>query len=168
MKNNRTLFIVQSSLIAAVYATATYISSVFGIAYGPIQLRLSEALTVLSALTPAAIPGLTIGCIIGNISSPMGIWDIIFGSFATLFSAFLGWKLRKIKVKNIPVISILIPAIINGIIVGAQIMLFTGSREATLSAFIINALQIALSEIIVCTAGGIPVYFGMKKIIKTK
>ncbi len=167
MKNNRTLFIVQSSLIAAVYATATYFSSVFGIAYGPIQFRLSEALTVLSALTPAAIPGLTIGCIIGNISSPMGIWDIIFGAFATLLSAVLGRKLRSIKVKNIPLISILMPALINGIIIGGEIMLLTGGREASLTAFIVNAAQVALGEIIVCTAGGIPLYFGMRKIIKT-
>ena len=81
MKNKKlsVRFLTESAVIAALYAAATYLSAAFSLAYGPVQFRLSEALTVLSTLTPAAIPGLTIGCIIGNISSPMGIWDVLFG-----------------------------------------------------------------------------------------
>ena len=73
MKNKKlsVRFLTESAVIAALYAAATYLSAAFSLAYGPVQFRLSEALTVLSTLTPAAIPGLTIGCIIGNISSPM-------------------------------------------------------------------------------------------------
>ena len=82
MKNKKlsVRFLTESAVIAALYAAATYLSAAFSLAYGPVQFRLSEALTVLSTLTPAAIPGLTIGCIIGNISSPMGIWDVLFDS----------------------------------------------------------------------------------------
>ena len=87
MNNKKIMNLVFGAMIAAIYAAATYLSSVFGIAYGPIQFRLSEALTVLSVFTPAAIPGLTIGCIIGNLASPFGIWDIVFGSLATLLAA---------------------------------------------------------------------------------
>ena len=81
MKNKKlsVRFLTESAVIAALYAAATYLSAAFSLAYGPVQFRLSEALTVLSTLTPAAIPGLTIGCIIGNISSPMGIWDGLGG-----------------------------------------------------------------------------------------
>ena len=81
MKNKKlsVRFLTESAVIAALYAAATYLSAAFSLAYGPVQFRLSEALTVLSTLTPAAIPGLTIGCIIGNISSPMGIWDVLGG-----------------------------------------------------------------------------------------
>lgn len=170
MKKSKVLFMAQSALIGAIYAAATYLSSVFGIAYGPIQFRLSEAMTVLSALTPAAIPGLAIGCAIGNIGSPMGIWDVIFGTGATLIAAFLGYKLRSFKLKGIPLLSIIMPVIFNGIIVGAEIVLFMSNQEATLTLFIINALQVAAGELVVCLLGGIPVYLAMKKrnILKTK
>ena len=92
MKNKKlsVRFLTESAVIAALYAAATYLSAAFSLAYGPVQFRLSEALTVLSPLTAAAIPGLTIGCIIGNISSPMGIWDVLFGSAATLLGAVTG------------------------------------------------------------------------------
>lgn len=102
MKNKKlsVRFLTESAVIAALYAAATYLSAAFSLAYGPVQFRLSEALTVLSTLTPAAIPGLTIGCIIGNISSPMGIWDVLFGSAATLLGAVTGRMLRNVQIKN--------------------------------------------------------------------
>ena len=163
MKKSKVLFIAQGAVIGAIYAAATYLSSVFGIAYGPIQFRLSEALTVLSAITPAAIPGLTIGCIIGNLGSPMGLWDIIFGSLASLIAASLGYKLKSIKIKNIPLPSILMPVILNGIIVGGETVFFMSSEEATFALFVVNALEVAAGELIVCLAGGIPVYLALKK-----
>ena len=109
MKNKKlsVRFLTESAVIAALYAAATYLSAAFSLAYGPVQFRLSEALTVLSTLTPAAIPGLTIGCIIGNISSPMGIWDVLFGSAATLLGAVTGRMLRNVQIKKLPVRMIL-------------------------------------------------------------
>ena len=156
-------YFATGGMIAALYAGATYFCSVFGVAYGPVQFRFSEALTVLSALTPAAIPGLTVGCILGNLSSPMGIWDIIFGSLATLISAILGYKFRKIKVKNIPLPSILMPVIFNALIVGAEIFILIQNSSGGAVAFIITALQVGLGELVVCIVGGIPLYLAFQK-----
>ena len=86
VNKKRINFIITGALIAAVYAGLTYLSNVFGLAYGPIQLRVSEVLTLLPVFTPAAIPGLTIGCFIANIGS-FNMLDMIFGSFATLIAA---------------------------------------------------------------------------------
>ena len=75
MSKTKTLsrFIVTAALIAAAYAALTYLSAALGLAYGGIQFRISEALNILAAFTPAAVPGLMIGCVIGNIGSPMGL-----------------------------------------------------------------------------------------------
>lgn len=153
----------QGAMIAAVYATATYLSSVFGLAYGNIQFRFSEALTILSVFTPAAVPGLTVGCIIGNLTSPMGIWDILFGSAATLLAAVTARKLRNVTVKGFPLLSLLMPVIFNALIVGAEITFLLIESEATLPLFLISALEVGAGELAVCLAGGIPLFFAVKK-----
>lgn len=87
-----------SSLIAALYVVLTYFSYLFGLSgTNMIQLRLSEALCVLAAFTPAAIPGLTAGCLLANILTGSLLWDVIFGSLATLFGALGTYALRKFK-----------------------------------------------------------------------
>ena len=89
MKNKKVYSLVSGAVIAALYAALTYVASSVGLAYGAVQFRFSEALTVLAALTPAAIPGLTIGCFLANLGSPYGIVDIVCGTLATLVAAFL-------------------------------------------------------------------------------
>lgn len=163
MNNQKIIHLVHGAMIAAVYAAATYLSAVFGIAYGPIQFRFSEALTVLSLFTPAAIPGLTIGCIIGNLSSPFGIWDIVFGSLATLLAALTARKLRTITVKGLPLLSIIMPVIFNALIIGAEITFLMPTDEANLAAFTTAALEVGAGELAVCLAGGIPIYYALKK-----
>ena len=163
MNNKKILNLVHGALIAAVYAAATYLSAGLGIAYGPIQFRFSEALTVLSLFTPAAVPGLTIGCIIGNLSSPFGMWDIVFGSLATLLAALLARKLRNAKIKGLPLLSIVMPVIFNALIVGAEITLLLPTDEANLTAFTVAALEVGAGELAVCLAGGIPLYYALKK-----
>lgn len=154
--------LVHGALIAAIYAAATY--AISAIAYGPIQFRISEALTVFSVFTPAAVPGLTVGCILSNISSPYGVWDIIFGSGATLLAAVSARALRRITFKGIPVLSILMPVVFNALIVGAEITFFFPSDGgASLSAFAVSALQIGLGELAVCLLGGIPLYIAISK-----
>lgn len=162
--NKKVKLITLAALIAAIYAVATYLCSVFGIAYGPIQFRFSEALTVAATITPAAIPGLTIGCIISNIASPLGIWDIIFGSLATLISAALSYFLKSVKIKNIPLLSILMPVIFNGIIIGCEIYFLMPTGKG-FTAFLITCLEIAAGEAVVCLIGGIPLYKLLSKII---
>lgn len=162
-RNKQAIMLSQGAMIAAVYAAATYLSSVFGLAYGNIQFRFSEALTILSVFTPAAVPGLTVGCILGNITSPMGIWDILFGSAATLLAAVTARKLRKITVKGFPLLSLFMPVIFNALIVGAEITFLFIESEATLTLFLISALEVGAGELAVCLAGGIPLFFAVKK-----
>lgn len=112
MQNKLLKFMVQGALIAALYAVLTI--ALAPISYGQIQVRVSEALTILPFFTPAAIPGLFIGCVIANIYGGVGILDIIFGSLATLIAALLSWKMPKYLVPLPPVIA-------NGVIVGATL-----------------------------------------------
>ena len=96
MKNNQSgkvLFIAQAAMIAAIYVVVTLLGASF--AYGQVQVRLSEALTILPVFTPAAIPGVFLGCLISNILWGCILPDIIFGSLATLIGAVFTWKLRS-------------------------------------------------------------------------
>lgn len=94
-RNNKALFITQAAVIAALYVVLTYFASALGLSNGAIQIRFSEALTILPFFTPAAIPGLFIGCILANMLSGAVVWDIVFGSLATLIGAVFTYLLRK-------------------------------------------------------------------------
>lgn len=93
MRNKKVLFIVQAAVIAAIYVVLTYFISAFNLASGAIQVRISEALCVLPFFTPAAIPGLFLGCLLSNLLTGCIIWDVIFGSLATLLGALGTWFL---------------------------------------------------------------------------
>ncbi len=93
MKNKSILFMTQAAMIAALYVVLTILFAPFG--FGEIQVRIAEALTILPLFTPAAIPGLFIGCMIGNIIGGAILPDIIFGSIATLIGACFTYLLRK-------------------------------------------------------------------------
>lgn len=97
MKKSKILFITQGALIAALYVVLTLVINAFGLANGAIQVRISEALTILPFFTPAAIPGLAIGCLLSNILTGAVIWDVIFGTVATLLGAVGTYLLRKHK-----------------------------------------------------------------------
>ena len=88
-------YLAQAGIIAALYVVFTLIANAAGLASGVIQVRISEALTVLPFFTPAAIPGLFIGCLLSNILGGCVIWDIIFGSLATLLGALGTYAIRK-------------------------------------------------------------------------
>lgn len=162
MNKKKTVFVVQSAVIASLYAGLTYTASMLNIAYGSIQFRFSEALTILAAISPAAIPGLTIGCFLGNITSPYGIIDIICGTLATLIAAIFSYKTRNIKFKDLPLLSAFFPVIANAIIVGIEITLFM-PEGFKLQAFLINALQIAVGQFVMCYGLGLPLYKVIKK-----
>lgn len=97
MRNKHVLHMVQAALIAAMYVVLTWVANLLGLANGAIQVRFSEALTILPFFTPAAIPGLFVGCIISNTITGAAVWDILFGSLATLIGAFFTYKLRHIS-----------------------------------------------------------------------
>jgi uncharacterized membrane protein len=109
MNNKKTLLITQAAVIAALYAVLVLVFQFSS--FGPFQFRVAEALTVLPYFTPAAIPGLAIGCFLSNLISGADVLDIIFGSLATLIAAFLSYKLRKNKFL-VPLPPILVNALV--------------------------------------------------------
>lgn len=143
---------MQAALIAAVYAVATILTG--AISYGFMQVRVAEALTVLPALTPAAIPGLFIGCVIANILGPYGLADMICGSLATLAAAFFSYKLR-----HRPILVPLPPVIANGIIVGAMLY-YVYNVPVSLP---VCMGWVALGELISCYVIGYPLLKLLKK-----
>lgn len=161
-RKNKTNFLVLGGLIAAIYAVATYFSAAMGLAYGGIQFRISEALTILPIFTPAAIPGLIIGCFIGNMGSPFGLVDILLGTFATAFAALCTYLTRKIKFKGLPLLAFTFPVIFNAIIVGTEVAWFL-PEGFSLAGFFISAMQVAVGELVICFGLGIPLYLLIKK-----
>lgn len=125
MNKERTTYVAQAGMIAAVYTVATLIALFLlqGLAWGPVQFRISEALVVLAILTPAAVPGLTVGCVIANLISigitgtgALGLLDVMFGSLATLLGAL--WC-RRFREK--PAFALLGPVLANALIVPAYL-----------------------------------------------
>ena len=169
MSKTKTLsrFIVTAALIAAAYAALTYLSAALGLAYGGIQFRLSEALNILAAFTPAAVPGLMIGCVIGNIASPMGLVDIVVGTVATGLAAVSIRLIAKHCGKATPYLSIIPPTVFNAVLVGLEVTLFlTDGAPVTLLGFTVIALEVALGEVVVCGALGVPLYYTVKNRLK--
>ena len=93
MKNKGVVFTTQAAMIAAIYVVLTVVFAPFS--FGSVQVRIAEALTILPAFTPAAIPGLFVGCLIGNILGGAMLPDIIFGTLATLIGAVFTYILRN-------------------------------------------------------------------------
>ena len=97
MKKKSVFYITQAAMIAAIYVVLTIFISAFGLASGAIQVRISEALCILPVFTTAAIPGLFVGCLLANLITGATVFDIIFGSLATLIGAIGTYFLRKTK-----------------------------------------------------------------------
>ncbi len=144
MKNKTTKYLLQGAIIAAVYAVLTIVLA--PISYGPMQVRISEALTVLPVFTPAAIPGLFVGCFVANMVGPYGAIDMICGSIATLIAAMLTYKLR-----NNTWFAPLPPVVLNGVIIGG--MLHFAYGVPNLPACM---AWVAIGEAIACYAVGVP------------
>ena len=154
-------YITTAALIAAIYAALTYFGSFFGLSYGPVQVRFSEALTVLPVFTPAAIPGLTIGCFIANIGS-FNLLDMVFGTLATLIAAILTYFLRNLRFKNLPLLALLPPVIINAVVIGIEIAVFFLPEGFSAYGLLISALEVGAGQIIACYGLGLPLYLTLK------
>lgn len=143
MRNTR--FLVQAAVIAAVYISLTLL--LLPISYGFMQIRLSEALTILPALTPAAIPGLFIGCLVANMIGPYGVLDMVLGSGATLVAALGSYSLRKWwYLVPLP------PVIVNGIIIGGMLYYAYGVPISLFAAM----LWVAVGQSVACYGIGVP------------
>lgn len=162
--------LVYTALIAAIYAALTIFLA--PISYGVIQIRLSEALTVLPFFSFYPVIGLFIGCIISNLFSPAGVLDIIFGSLATLISAFITYFIGKSRLKFKKFIAPLPAVIINGIMIGILLNLsivkdpvtaaFTGFKLN--KALILSSMfTIGFEEIIPCYVLGLPLIYLINK-----
>ncbi|MDR0570632.1 MAG: QueT transporter family protein [Clostridiales Family XIII bacterium] len=145
-------FWVQAALTGSAYAALTLAFAPF--AYGPVQVRLSEALTVLPYFTPAAIPGLFIGCVAANLISPYGIMDLLCGSLATLMAAALSYALRRWRFL-VP----LPPVLLNAVIIGAMLYYGYGVN----ASFLGNALWVGLGEMAACYCLGMPLLLVLEK-----
>ena len=149
MKRNtqsRVRYITLSATIAALYVVLTLISAAFGLSSGAIQLRISEALCVLVAFTPAAIPGLTIGCLISNLIASANILDIIFGTLATFLGALGGYYLRKKKWL------ITLPTLLSNVIIVPLVIVYGfGVKDMALP---LVALTVGIGEFLSATVLG--------------
>lgn len=154
MKNQRVLFICQAAMIAALYVVLTFVANAFGLASGSIQVRLSEALTILPFFTPAAIPGLTIGCLLSNWLTGCVILDIIFGTIATLIGAIFTYALRRFKwLAPVP------PILSNTIIVPWVLQIAYGVEDAI--PFLM--LTVGAGEVISCGVFGMILLLSLNK-----
>ena len=161
MKNKKVIFITQSAVIAALYVVFTLISASFNLASYEVQMRLSEMLCILPVFTPAAIPGLFIGCLLSNIFWGTGPWDVVFGSLATLIGAVGTYLLRKIalKFKWSGFIASIPPILSNAIIIPFVIAY---TIEAKLSIPMLM-LTVGLGELIACGILGTVLLYILKR-----
>lgn len=178
--SKKTAYVAQAGMIAAVYAAATLAALLLlqGLAWGPVQFRLSEAVCVLAVLTPAAVPGLTIGCAIANLialavngTGALGLLDVAFGSLATFIGALWCWKLRER-----PKLALLGPVIANALIVPAYLpILLQGLGYYTipftsialdglyLPMYLFGVAATGVGEALVMYALGLPLLAALKR-----
>ena len=147
-RKSKTAFLTKSAVIAALYVVLTEISAILGISSGAIQFRLSEMFAVLPIFTPAAIPGVFIGCFISNIITGGVIWDVVFGSIASLIGAYGAWLLRKKSVYLAPV-----PTVLANMVIVPFVLRFAYGVEGTIPFFM---LTVGLGEF--ATAGILGVF----------
>lgn len=144
-------FILRAAVVAALYAAVTLLLA--PISYGPLQFRVAEALTLLPMLTPAAVPGLFVGCVAANLLGGMTALDVVFGSLATLGAAILTRRLR-----NRPAVAALPPVLINALVVGA-VLAFAYNLP-----FWLTALEVGAGQLGVCYLLGLPFYYALRRL----
>lgn len=153
MKNTR--YLTQAAIIAALYAVLTHLQNLLlpGSATWMIQMRISEALCVLAFFTPAAVPGLSIGCLLFNLTFAETLpLDWLVGTLATFLAAQTMWCTRNWTVKGYPLFGMLMPALSNAILVGWELAAYIGG------GFFINALYVAIGEAAVLLGIGSAVF----------
>ncbi len=132
-----------ASLVAAIYTVMTFISAALGMSSGAIQFRLSESLIILPLIMPEAVPGLFIGCLISNIISGCALWDIIFGSLATLLGAYCVYLLRNLPLK-LRWLSVIPNFLINSLVIPLVLMYAYGINKG----YLLLVLSVGLGELV--------------------
>ncbi len=156
MKNSvRSL--AMAGLIAALYTVLAVLPS--PLSFGPFQCRPAEALTVLAALTPAAVPGLTVGCALSNLiglslgANAAGAMDVLVGAFATGTGAIMSRHLRGVKLRGLPAASTLPPVVVNALVVGTELTLV--APRPTLAFWWTQVALVAAGQALACIGGGL-------------
>ncbi len=158
MKNTRTRNLTHGALIAALYVVLTTLQNVLlpGSASMAIQFRVSEALCILALFTPSAIWGLSLGCLLFNLTSSVALpLDWFIGTAATALAAMAMYQLRNLKIKKLPVLALAMPAIANSILVGGELTIYIGN------SMWFNMLCVAVGELAVLFSLGIALYFAL-------
>ncbi|MCC8167995.1 MAG: QueT transporter family protein [Clostridiales bacterium] len=155
MRNKTVRWITQGAVIAAIYVVLTVFISAFNLASGSIQIRISEALCILPYFTPAAVPGLWLGCFLANLVTGASIFDVVFGSLATLIGALGTYALRKHKV-----LCTLPPVLSNAVIVPLVLIYAYGIPAVELGGvnitYLFNFVTVGIGEVVsVCVLGSI-------------
>lgn len=152
--------LAHAAIIAALYAVLTHMQNLLipNSASFAIQMRLSEALCVLAFFTPAAISGLSIGCLLFNLTFSAALpLDFLAGTLATYLAAQGMWLLRRVTVKGFPLPGMLLPALSNALIVGWELTVYIGG------GFWLNAVYVAIGEAAVLLTLGSVLYYAMKR-----
>ena len=158
MKNKNTQKLTLAAMVAAAYAVLSLLGAVFGITYGPIQVRFSEALCLLPFLFPETAWGLGVGCLIANLLSPYGILDIVVGSAATLLAALLTARCKKKWLAPLP------PVAANMVLVGLVLAYEqAGTSAAFWPTYAFNALTVGAGEIVACYGLGMLLLWRLEK-----
>ena len=158
--------ICRISLIAALYLALSVFFA--PIAFGNVQMRVSEALTILPVLSPLGVPGVTIGCLLANLygaftgANILGFMDVFFGTTATFISAILTRLMRKTVIKGLPIVPAIPTVIINAIVVGAELSYVTTEKLFS-PVFFLYALEVGLGQILSCIILGSILYKALKK-----
>lgn len=141
--------LVRIAVIGAIYATITIVFAPFS--YGPVQVRVSEALTILPFIIPESVLGLFIGCLMANIYGGYGFLDIVFGSLATLAAAFLSRKMPHWLLAPLP------PVLVNAVVVGL-ILNFTAGFP-----LLATMLWVGMGQVAACYLLGLPLLYFLKR-----
>ena len=151
--------LAHAAIIAALYAVLTHMQNILlpGSASMAIQFRASEALCILAFFTPAAIPGLGIGCLVFNLTSGLALpLDFLVGTAASVLAAWGMWATRRISIKGFPLLGLMMPAITNAMLVGWELSVYIGG------GFWMNALYVAIGEAAVLLTLGTALYYTLK------
>ena len=147
MKNKNIRYIATAGMIGALYVALTLISALFGLSSGVIQVRISEMLCVLPIYTSAAIPGVTIGCLLANLIVGGTVWDIVFGTLATLIGAIIAYFMRNLKYLAF------IPTVVANMIIIPAVLILSG--VGGWETFPYFAFTVGLGELISCGVFGV-------------
>ena len=159
MRNNYARNIAMGGVIAALYVVLTVVATALGLASGAVQVRFSEALTIMPVFTASAVPGLTVGCVLANLITGCAPWDVVFGSLATLLGA-VGTRLLRKK----PLLAWIPPVVSNMLIVPIVLQQVYGVPDA----WWYLVLTVGAGEVISCGILGLLLYRSLKNIPQLK